>query len=31
MVVVGAADGAPGAPSFREAIGGKVISAFAFS
>jgi aromatic ring-opening dioxygenase catalytic subunit (LigB family) len=31
MVVVGAADGAAGAHDFREAIGGKVISAFRFS
>ena len=30
MVVVGAADGAAGASSFREAIGGKTISAFRF-
>ena len=30
MVVVGAADGAPGAHSFHESIGGKTISAFRF-
>jgi hypothetical protein len=30
MVVVGAADGAAGARSFRQVIGGKAISAFRF-